>query len=622
MNLEKLFKYFRKEEVVLWIGSGFSKYAGYPTGKELSKLIYDQLIPQQDKGLEELKYMSLPDLAERIVREDELNRKRLNSLLKEVFTKKPSSLKYHIDLTKIPHIKTIITTNYDALLEKAYGKNAQKVVNIEDVVTVSNKKTLIYKIHGDISDLDSLIITKSDYADFFAENKSHSLLWSSIISSLLNKVIVFIGYNLEDDNVRNIIKGINKELGIKRKDIYLIAPKLDSNKSKDLQHLQIQYVDLKGEEFLLRLSKNIQENIYNDFQNALVGPEILREYFNSHKMKVNLESLENRYNIKSVEGIGEKLKGKINFQIKTDTEEHKYLQEFVEGKKFGQVKLSHSAIKGFDIKINGISFNEPESEKYELILSSVPSKNGIADIVFSDNYEFNDIRFELFVSKEKLELRSYLYTCEYIISKTLIKNEINFHIDSSKFNKVTEAIKIFEFLKRICEGQEFKVFIHGAEKFHAFCFDSIKEMEEEFDALVKHYNKLREVENIYKVRFTDFEPPSFTDFNNVDIALRFANEKSEIMEWADNLEFDVLSEEDLQRLSLVNDGVSPVVIQNQKPFYLDIHNRKICIGFERKEITDPVILNYVELSTNKTKNVKIVSRNKKWIVSFVEQINI
>lgn len=45
MQLEKIFELVRKEDVVFWIGSGFSLYAGYPTGKQLANTIHQSLTP-------------------------------------------------------------------------------------------------------------------------------------------------------------------------------------------------------------------------------------------------------------------------------------------------------------------------------------------------------------------------------------------------------------------------------------------------------------------------------------------------------------------------------------------------------------------------------------------------
>ena len=44
MSLDILFENIRKEEVVLWIGSGFSMYAGMPSGNDLKSMIIRELL--------------------------------------------------------------------------------------------------------------------------------------------------------------------------------------------------------------------------------------------------------------------------------------------------------------------------------------------------------------------------------------------------------------------------------------------------------------------------------------------------------------------------------------------------------------------------------------------------
>jgi len=58
MNKEDLFNYIRKEEVVIWAGAGFSKYAGYPLGGELKDLIFNAL-PLQIKPMPIRYYRSM-----------------------------------------------------------------------------------------------------------------------------------------------------------------------------------------------------------------------------------------------------------------------------------------------------------------------------------------------------------------------------------------------------------------------------------------------------------------------------------------------------------------------------------------------------------------------------------
>ncbi len=118
IQTEKIFELVRKEDVVLWIGSGFSLYAGYPTGIKLTEIIYQSL--SQSERNEISNHLSLMDLTEQYVRLKGDSRNTLNLLLKKELNKPPSSTKWHEVLANIPHIKTIITTNFDRLFERAY----------------------------------------------------------------------------------------------------------------------------------------------------------------------------------------------------------------------------------------------------------------------------------------------------------------------------------------------------------------------------------------------------------------------------------------------------------------------------------------------------------------------
>ena len=64
---------------------------------------------------------NLPDVAEEFVQLR--SREELYKILKKEFSKKPLSIKYHQELSEIPQIRNIITTNYDKLFEIAYKKD-------------------------------------------------------------------------------------------------------------------------------------------------------------------------------------------------------------------------------------------------------------------------------------------------------------------------------------------------------------------------------------------------------------------------------------------------------------------------------------------------------------------
>ena len=63
----------------------------------------------------------------------------------------------------------------------------------------------IYKIHGSVSNHESLVLTQEDYNNF-AERDSY--LTSKILTMFVENPIIFIGYSISDDNIKNILSSI------------------------------------------------------------------------------------------------------------------------------------------------------------------------------------------------------------------------------------------------------------------------------------------------------------------------------------------------------------------------------------------------------------------------------
>lgn len=200
-DFKELIERIRKEEVTLFIGSGFSLKAGGPKSSVLVESILSHMKEDEKSCLsgQQLDYVS--EEFEQLYGRDSL----LKIIEKEMnFDRK--DMTDHEDLPLIPHFHRIITTNYDTLLEDAYGTNNCYVVrNTNDCVNLPSDITQIFKIHGDFVEKDNIIITKDDYTDFFT-HKRNPLLWDLIQTELLTKDILFIGYSLEDSNVFEIIK--------------------------------------------------------------------------------------------------------------------------------------------------------------------------------------------------------------------------------------------------------------------------------------------------------------------------------------------------------------------------------------------------------------------------------
>lgn len=102
----------------------------------------------------------------------------------------------------------IITTNYDRLIENcesAKRDNFEVIVNDKDLLR-SKKNKYIIKMHGDVRQPETIVLKESDYLEY---SQKHVLIEMFVKSLLANHTILFLGYSLNDYNIKLIISWIN-----------------------------------------------------------------------------------------------------------------------------------------------------------------------------------------------------------------------------------------------------------------------------------------------------------------------------------------------------------------------------------------------------------------------------
>ena len=112
---------------------------------------------------EKFKNRTLPESAEEFVQMNNNLKGELYKILDEYVNVEPRDISTHLKLKEIVQINTIITTNYDELFEQSYGKHSLSVIFKNKHITLANKQTKLYKIHGDLSDPDSIVLTSVYY---------------------------------------------------------------------------------------------------------------------------------------------------------------------------------------------------------------------------------------------------------------------------------------------------------------------------------------------------------------------------------------------------------------------------------------------------------------------------
>lgn len=129
--------------------------------------------------------------------------------------------RFHRELATISHVNKIITTNWDTAFED-YCQARPFVVD-EDYAYYDLPGRRVFKIHGSIRNVSSLIATEEDYARREQEFQT-SAMGSSLKHFLATEVVVFIGFSLNDPDFQNVYRGLLKGLARSRPPAYIVTP--------------------------------------------------------------------------------------------------------------------------------------------------------------------------------------------------------------------------------------------------------------------------------------------------------------------------------------------------------------------------------------------------------------
>ena len=356
-----LCKWIRREDVCLFIGSGCSLASNAPSANILANIL-TSLLPESFQ--KEVEGKGLSGIAEAMVLSDN-KRTRLNKVLYENFTNlKPNN--FHKTLARIPHIKTLITTNYDNLIEQAYWQDYFQVLCTDDDICRYNSKCVkLFKIHGDCGHLDDIVISDSDYRQFLSSPK-HQLLWNAVLHELATKHTIFVGYSLEDWNILNLIDKIRKTTT--PKEMYLISPKLTQVQISRLSRYEVKHIKCDGCEFLDTLLSDLKYSFGDDVYNNVTSNETLNRFALVNDIIPTFENDGVHTNIKSYKSATlTPLNLKLNFSSKDPNlslrRESITFKQLIDGFEIPAIKLKDDELSTFEIIANGLKVNSKDNIK-------------------------------------------------------------------------------------------------------------------------------------------------------------------------------------------------------------------------------------------------------------------
>ena len=622
---ESLFEAISKGEVVLWVGAGLSLYAGLPSGVQLREILYKGLTPLEKEEVGE--ESDLSHLADEICTLKG-NRNYIVQTLKRIFTGNFLSTETHKVISQIPHFRNIITTNYDSLFESVYDNNKLNVIFSDDHTPyIDDKKVNLFKIHGDLSAPNSIIITESDYNNFFSKDTEQNTIWSVIKGIIATKSILFIGYGLEDTNIQVIFNKIRNKIGENGKECYFVAPNISTTKSNKLNKAKIHPISLTGEKLFEELIEYLKKNIKKNFEDKYISSDIYSEFIGNFGLKseIEVDSSIGKNIVKNLTGIeGKDIKINMTFSVSSSSEEiHKLDALINKGDILGEITIDRESLTAFNFNINGINFRDIDDVK-NLKIVPQPFFEKQVDIIFENGKEFNDVEIKIFSLSQidtKLRVITQLYGNELeIVTSPSVNDEseaLFTYTISNQIDNVSKQIAFFELIECFSEGQSFSVYIEGKRVFDSkriFKGQSLERLNpicEKNNAYLTYFKNLKRIERLGNLRFSNIDIDDVT-FQNYKLLLiviaKFENNFIEQINPKVSLNpecFDYTEHKEDFNLCSTNNSEDIVV-----------HNQTFKMGEITIQISDAFISNYEEIINNSTISPIVESRSKRAIITF------
>lgn len=518
MKFERLIKLVRKCKVSPFIGAGFSIEAKAPSVGDLKTIILSEFY--NEKLRNEHKDDSLQDLTNFFVKEVcNGSRNQLIELLREEFNFTPACVNDHSMLAKIPHFKHVFTTNYDTLLEDSYPQAERNVVrNDKDCTYIQDKKTTVFKIHGDFTDPDSVVITSNDYEQFF-EKPVNSELWDLTKTEFLTKHILFIGYNLNDDNVIDIIKHISGAVGKNQKDMFLIVPSINESRKKQLKKLGVTYYEAYASEFLKELITELKANISKDFKHGDISAEVYTKFCNFHDFTPGVSMPP--YGENQINGFKPLEKKTIEQKIKFTVDDvYKDIVNNMDFEKYGVIidnpiypTIPKIEFKGEHLlncihSVNGVVIDDEISA---ILVMPVPKDRELTIRIPSRNF-IEKIRGKAYaLNKQKVvfDMDFHIYTLKLVI--TINEDapiERKYIVDFTFKSKETYtdnnlAIKWIDFISAFFCGED--VYIKEISNTPFNSENTVKNVDHNFEMYKEYYTNIRQIELLTGEKFSLYQ---------------------------------------------------------------------------------------------------------------------
>jgi len=226
-------KAMNNNKLVIFVGAGVSANSGLPSWKDLVNE-FRKGIGLKENELSDDDYLKIPQYYYNLRKE-----KEYYELINEVFNVNAVPNILH-DLIFQFNPTTIITTNYDELIEERAEEKGlfYDVVSRDKDLPYTQNDKMIIKMHGDLK-YNNIVLKEEDYLSYSSNFK---LIENYIKSLLSSNVVLFIGYRINDINMKIIFQWVKDIL----KNDFQPAYFINTSAKKDNNNIQFDYYKNRG----------------------------------------------------------------------------------------------------------------------------------------------------------------------------------------------------------------------------------------------------------------------------------------------------------------------------------------------------------------------------------------
>lgn len=142
-------------------------------------------------------------------------------------------------------IRLIVTTNFDRVLEESLYNSSQGITQWVAFThdqcdrvrsEISKGSQVIFKIHGDIKDFDSIVLTQIDYQNLYYKRRDYTFLLAKLLDSY---TFLFLGFSLDDPFFSTVLDTLSAYYGTLKHKHFALLPDTSFAES-------IAWADLRG----------------------------------------------------------------------------------------------------------------------------------------------------------------------------------------------------------------------------------------------------------------------------------------------------------------------------------------------------------------------------------------